>query len=434
MNKMINTIGIKTERAGGRIVPANKSYKISVSKLVALIIMTFSFMGGYSIFTGSAGTIRWAVFYYGRFALMMLYAFYSYGKRTKKNERSVINWINKHTIIPLIVMFLWTICIWIIKGTHFRFITRGISDLIFLSGACISGAFLAKVLGKDALRYGLMAAIFTMVLSSIIGLGSMGGEFFTTLYRVENRYVELHEALFVIGLYLVCFALSDGFFNNQKNKIYFGVGCLAFIIGGKRIGFAGLMVSLCIGLFVKHRKAKTQEAIIKVIGIGMIAFTIAYIWLSVTGELDLLFARYNINMMNRNIIYNYFRKFCDFSPTFLGHGLGFVGRQFDYATRDDLYNMISIRALHNDYFKMYLEIGFVGTLCWVTYWLRTLPNKLKKKIGLSGSCLVFCLIMYAFITYTTDNTAGYFNFQMHLVMLITVIMTNIQSKKIISVK
>lgn len=42
-------------------------------------------------------------------------------------------------------------------------------------------------------------------------------------------------------------------------------------------------------------------------------------------------------------------------PTFMGKGVGFVGRQFDYTTRADLYHMVSIRALHNDFFKMYTK-------------------------------------------------------------------------------
>lgn len=111
----------------------------------------------------------------------------------------------------------------------------------------------------------------------------------------------------------------------------------------------------------------------------------------------------------------------NFSPTFFGKGVGFVSRQFDYATRADLYNMISIKALHNDFFKMYIEIGFGGFLIWVIWWLIKMPKIIQKKIGVDKTFIFMLIIIYTFILYTTDNTESYTFFQMHFAAVITYI-------------
>lgn len=404
-------------------MPIQHSYKISGRKLVAFIIMVFSFMGGYSIFTGPAGSVQWNIFYYGRFFLVIFYSVYSYNKRTTKRERRLIKWINKYSIALLTSMIMYSALLWIIHSTNIRYISRGLSDFIFLLGACVSGTYMAKILGKDTLKYGLLAAMITMAISSVIGIISMGGDFFTTLIKGDNRYVELHEALFVIGLYLVFHMFSSKLYYIRKDKILFALGMLTFIVGGKRIGFAAVLLVLIYVLLVNKKGERRISLIVKISGWIIAAVSIVYIWISVTGVLDLLLIKFSIDMYNRNIIYNYFRSFCEYGPQFLGNGMGFVGRQFEYATRDDLYNMISIRALHNDFFKQYIEIGFWGSIVWVFYWIKYFPKKIENKVGTKAMLICFCLLMYSFITFTTDNTAGYFNYQLHLFMLFTVAIT-----------
>ena len=122
-----------------------------------------------------------------------------------------------------------------------------------------------------------------------------------------------------------------------------------------------------------------------------------YVSLIVSGVFVSLLKVVGIDLMGRDIIYGYFRKFASFSPGFLGRGVGFVTRQFDYTTRDDLYNMVSIRALHNDFFKMYIEIGFIGFLIWVYWWLIKKPQILQKRYGVKKAFVCMLLILYAFI-------------------------------------
>lgn len=90
--------------------------------------------------------------------------------------------------------------------------------------------------------------------------------------------------------------------------------------------------------------------------------------------------------------------------------------------------MAVTKALHNDLLKVYIELGFVGAMMWTWYWIMYIPNFLTKKVGIRNALICFTLIIYSFITYATDNTAGYFNYQMHLSMIITAILSGYLKK------
>lgn len=83
--------------------------------------------------------------------------------------------------------------------------------------------------------------------------------------------------------------------------------------------------------------------------------------------------------------------------------------------------MISIKALHNDLLKMYIEIGFVGFGLWTAWWLVRKPNILMKKYGIEKAFICLLFIVFSFVLYTTDNTESYTNYQFHLAAIITYI-------------
>ena len=396
-------------------------HKSKMRGLVAIFIMTFSLMGGYSFFTGEAGSARWYLFYYGRFALMLLYALYSYTKRPPLQIRRMSEWIMKETVLPIALMLLYSFLLWGVQRARLPYISRGISDAIFMTGACITGACMAKILGKKTLKYGLLSAVITMLCAFVIGLVDLRGSFFTLILSGSNKYVELHETLYVIGLYLVCYMFTDRFFRRRRNIALFLLGMLSFLVGGKRIGFAALLLTAVFGMLLNRVDERSKTRVIRSVGWAMLVLVLGFTAAAVTGALDELLLRLHISMSGRNVIYTYFRQFCTYSPAYLGRGLGFVGRQFDYTTRADLGNMVAIKALHNDLMKIYIDMGFVGSILWNWYYIKKLPSDLIKKIGAKGAFICFCLIIYSFITYTTDNTAWYLNYQMHLVMLMTAI-------------
>ena len=91
--------------------------------------------------------------------------------------------------------------------------------------------------------------------------------------------------------------------------------------------------------------------------------------------------------------------------------------------------MVSIRALHNDFLKMYIELGFIGFCLWVFWWLLKMPKILQKRYGIKKVFVCLLLVLYAFVLYTTDNAESYTYFQMQLAAFIMYICCFYDEKK-----
>ena len=64
--------------------------------------------------------------------------------------------------------------------------------------------------------------------------------------------------------------------------------------------------------------------------------------------------------------------------------------------------------LHNDFMRVYIEMGFWGFFAWGWYTLIFQYNWIKSKFGLETVRLFFLCELYIFLTYMTDNTLFYF--------------------------
>lgn len=402
-------------------------YKVGRKRAFAFLVMLISFMSGYPVFYGSVGSLTWYLFYYGKYLLSLLFIAYAFYEC--KIDKCTAYLQKKFNIIFLVysgALLAYSVLIWILESPSFDFITRGISNTLFNGLSFATGIAIACSLKKDAPKYGLLAALTTYCISIVLGLLHDGGYFiknclFFRSTSAQGAYTELHEVAFVIGLYLIFLIFINKNKFIKKTRYMMALCVIFFIIAWKRIGI-GAFLLVAVYLWIIQRKVKPlTPKLMKITEIVTIVVCFVYVAFSTSDDLITIFRSHGIEMSGRNIIYSYFRKFCDFTPLFFGHGVGFVSRQFDYTTAADLHNMVSIKALHNDFMKMYIDVGFIGFLVWCYFWLFYLPKKVKMFANVEAGFYALCLILFAFVTYTTDNTAGYYSFQMHLVMLIFVI-------------
>lgn len=381
-------------------------------------------MSAYPVFYGEVKSPIWYLLYYGKYLLSLSFILYSFTKRkSDANAVYLRKKFNRNFVLCPIVILAYSICIWTLNTPSFNFITRGISNTLFNCISYATGIAIACSLKEETPKCAIIAALTVYCISIFLGLLHGGGDFlknclFLRSTSAQGAYTELHEVAFVIGLYLL-FLL---FMNKKrfiKNTRCMTIMCILFyIIAWKRIGLAAFIFVALYIIIIRRKTARLTSKLMYVTGIVTIAICLIYVAFSTSDNLILILNRQGIDMMGRNIIYSYFRRFCDFTPLFLGRGVGFVSRQFDYATEADLYNMVSIKALHNDLMKMYIEVGFAGFVVWCYYWLINIPKKIVKYANVQAGFYSLCLLLFAFITYTTDNTGEYYNFQMHLIMLL----------------
>ena len=393
---------------------------------LSYVIMTICFMGTCSIFHGEVNSMRWLFFYYGSFMLLFVLSLYSILFTKKTNYRELLFFVALFCG-PKILMFIYSCILWIINNTPFPYISRGISDTLFGCIAFFCGISLGFRLKQNIINITLMSALTVYATSYLIGFLDNGINFiyaFNPLNSLADNYTnytELHQLTYIVGLYLIVCLLKVNDNNLHIDKTVLLLSVFTFFVSWKRIGIVAILFTMaylyCSNIIIK----KYKSIFLKSTGIVGIIACMLFVYTVISGTFIDIMDSFSINLMGRNIIYSYFSQFANFSYSFIGNGLGFVGRTFDYTTRDDLYNMVSIKALHNDFFKMYLEIGFLCFLLWLIWWLLKLPCIIKNRYGIENAQNAFLLILYSYILYSTDNAEGYTYFQVHFAALIVLL-------------
>lgn len=325
--------------------------------------------------------------------------------------------------MPWVLMLLYSCIIWLTQGTSKPYITRGISNFIANVIPILLGASLFMIYKKKTVKLVIVAICMMALTNYTMGIVVNGPTFLLQLFNINCEestfrvYKELHEIAYIAGLLLLYY------FDNKNDKLnYSWLFCvlLIFFFAWKRIGIFALVVALMLYTLLEHIDQRGKRFIILACGIVGFIFSILYVWISASDELSLLLHKYGINMMGRDVLYSYFRKFCTFSIFYLGRGIGFVSRQFNYLTWEDVGAMIALKqGLHNDLFSLYLEIGMIGFIVWTIYQVIYIPRKICEWSGINSAIRSLTFIIFTFITYTTDNTLRYFAYQMTLVILIT---------------
>lgn len=290
-------------------------------------------------------------------------------------------------ILDKVCIFIMVGCIWIIKAEK----TAEFMTNVFLIDEII--LFIVKTL-----QVGIVSVI--MPLFSGFGMND----------AIESL-LEVHEITYCLGFCLIYYLYFKP--NKSKYDIIKVILMIVFILlGGKRIAILGILLSGVFCLFV-HKKGLPKVALM-VVGIGISAVGIIYLIMLYNGDFFSDLFSFNINSMGRDVIYKYFISRTHFGYDFFGYGISAVSKMIESWTRADVGNMVSVRGLHNDILKLYVDIGFWGLLCWLWFHYIYLPIKLSNKMGKKVATLYVSLAIYAFVTYMTDNTEGYFVFQVSL--------------------
>ena len=108
-----------------------------------------------------------------------------------------------------------------------------------------------------------------------------------------------------------------------------------------------------------------------------------------------------IDTSGRVVIYNAVDKFYEFSPEFLGNGIGFLTYQLSS-------NMtVGVNAVHNDFLQYFIDLGFWGYILWLVSMTTLRVCYFGKNGNIENAILVFSLTLYLVIVSSTDNTMNY---------------------------
>ena len=317
--------------------------------------------------------------------------------------------------IPLLVTAVVSLFIWFMETVDTSVISRGLSSSFIytnmLSFALGAGALL-YIFGQKGIWYNLIAILIAnilMIVTIIIqnGLGNYLSEFITlvtTFAGVTGDIIvqaEIHELAFCLGAYLIYML-----FKPKKNIIYFILLFLTlfcFLSAFKRIAIIAIVIALVFGYllkFIARYNKKTASRLVIFLSIIVVLLLIGYIALIKMDAFELL-EKAGINTSGRVEIYNAVDGFYEFSPDFLGNGIGFLTYQLN------TFMNVGVASVHNDFLQHFIDLGFWGYIIWLISMTLVRVLYFGKKGNVENAIITFILTVYLIVVSSTDNTMNY---------------------------
>ena len=317
--------------------------------------------------------------------------------------------------IPLAVTTVVSLFIWFMETVDIGVISRGLSTTFIytnmLSFALGAGALL-YIFGRRGIWYNLVAILIANILMIVTviaqnGLSNYLSEFITlvtTFAGVTGEIIiqaEIHELAFCIGAYLIYMLYKP-----QKNIIYFILlffSLFCFLSAFKRIAIIAIAIALVFGYllkFIERYNKKTASRLVTFFTFTVVVLLIAYIALIKMDAFELL-ENAGINTSGRVEIYNAVDKFYEFSPGFLGNGIGFLTYQLN------AFMNVGVASVHNDFLQHFIDLGFWGYIIWLVSMTLVRVWYFGRRGNVENAIITFMLTLYLIIVSTTDNTMNY---------------------------
>lgn len=308
--------------------------------------------------------------------------------------------------IPLLSSFI----IWITSLAKFRTITSGFFMIMYIFLGIGVAAATLYMFGKKGIWYCLGSLIIANILRALLiiqnaELGQFLIEFKELILSFANRTgsligkMEVHDQNFAVGIFLIFLLVCKK--KIKYNFCWLFLTLLCFLMGLKRIAMIGGLVALIAIAFLRLFKGKAVQRGALFISYIAIGVSFLYIIAIHEGLFDFLEKTLHINTMFRKTLYEEFAKYYEISITYMGKGAGFCNTNWLN------FRGISSVAPHNDFLRMYAEIGFVGYFIWA--WAHFVFRvKYFFEENENTGLLLLALSIYSYINYMTDNTLYYF--------------------------
>lgn len=320
-----------------------------------------------------------------------------------------------------IICILWSCVIWSFRFEGSETIIKGLFENVYVLLAAII-AIAIQLMFSD---YSLLLTCYAMSIANAMIIIpvflSDPGEFLSELSQLVITFgedtgglmksIEIHDLTFTFGMFFL-HALLDK--NVKGRKQILVLSAIFSITGLKRIAAAGIALGAV--LFWGLNQTKKYKQFVYLICEIVIIGSFLYLTAVHYGLFDYL-ETIGLDTKGRNLIYGYINGLFDINPGFMGNGLGFSSKSWNLP----FYSKLFQDAYHNEFLKMYVELGFWGYFVWIIFHLPFRIWYLFRNHGKTVGLMYAASAAYCYITYATDNTYYYFylNFAVFLTMFST---------------
>jgi hypothetical protein len=326
--------------------------------------------------------------------------------------------LSRHTavqMLPCLVPLVFSSIVWVGTRAESIAVLNGVSMVIPQLLAVLAAAATLYLFGGKGIWYCLGAMCMANLAGMLVviyegGLDAFLREFsaLVVTFSAETgplmMQLETHDLTFAFGPFLIYLLLH--WKTAPHPLLWLVLSSLFFLIGLKRIAFPavalGVFVAFLLGLLPE--KAARQTAICVAGAMMVISF------LYIAGIHDGLFEyleRAGLDTKSRALLFGNVTPYYDVSFTYMGRGTGFE-RFVEWFTGVE--SSVPLRTqtqIHNDFLRMYLNIGFIGYWVWLWSWLMVRLRYWFRQGGKDAGCLFLGVCVYCFVLYATDNTIYY---------------------------
>ena len=185
--------------------------------------------------------------------------------------------------------------------------------------------------------------------------------------------------------------------------ILFALSSFCFLVAFKRIGIIAIVIAVALGWFLKFA-AKLKKSIARNLiiffTVMLVLVLIGYIAIIKLDVFELL-EQAGIETSGRVQIYNAVDKFYEFTPAFMGKGIGFLTYQLSSNMN------VGVSSVHNDFLQYFIDLGFWGYILWLISMTLVRVCYFGAKGKTENAIITFALTVYLVIVSSTDNTINY---------------------------
>ena len=160
-----------------------------------------------------------------------------------------------------------------------------------------------------------------------------------------------------------------------------------WLVGLKRIAFPALASGLLSALLLRRMPEKAARQTALCVAVAMMAVSFLYIAGIRYGLFEFLEMRLGLDTKGRALLFANVEPYYEISFTYIGRGTGFE-RMVEWLS--GTMQTVPLRTqtqIHNDFLRMYLNIGFFGYWIWLWSWLPARLNYWFRQAGKDAGCL-----------------------------------------------
>ena len=329
-----------------------------------------------------------------------------------------ISWFIIIYSVWIFVILFYSLFIWIIRFETASYMMRGCSKLMyqFMLVLCVfAAAYLFGEKGIHYTFYGLVLgnAVIALLYIPVYGISEVISSVTTFVLSPGEavgymRSLEIHDITFTYGFFLIYFIFFDKISTKKMKAFNILIAALFFYIGFKRIALISFVFIFAAGLILRKTPPRAQYGIMKTVLVLAVIFSFIYLLIINNDVFIMMMNKFGVDVMGRDVLYGYIDKYYRISPTFFGYGFEYVHMMMLEIAKVGGSQFNGMVDIHNDFLRVYIEMGFWGFIAWGLYTLVFQYSRIKSKFSLDTARLFFLCEMYIFFTYMTDNTLFYF--------------------------